>query len=121
MYRFETSPFIPIALSVSLTASGSTVAGEMYNLTCTIIELENINGGAQVLVLEWVGPNGDTITTESNDVSPGSTTTTGDTTVSTLTFDPLKISQVGLYACRAVITSLNQERTVSFNVTVQSE
>ena len=55
----------------------------MYSLTCTIAQLENITAELQPLV-EWVGPGGETITSNSNGISFENATTSGDTTTSVL-------------------------------------
>ncbi|KAL5486424.1 hypothetical protein EMCRGX_G018896 [Ephydatia muelleri] len=94
------------AQAVSITASGSPVAGQMYTLTCTGALVGNASIVSTTMWRNAVGgvPTGNDIT-----VSGG-----------TLTFNPLRTSHGGQYTCLSTLTySFNSTATNMTYVIVQ--
>ena len=96
MSHSPSAPLAPASLQVEITTSGGdTVAGELYTLTCTVTVPDDLSG---TLTAEWTGDNGKTGFTE------GTAMTSGRVTTLTLTFDPLRDSQDGMYTCMAAFS-----------------
>jgi hypothetical protein len=87
-------------------SSGTTAAGESYNLQCTV----TVTGSTDQPMITWLkGPMNNMITS--------GVMTTGST--STLTFNPLAASHAGTYTCRATLGSAMD--SASRTIIVQSE
>ena len=105
---------------VTVTGSGSSIAGTPLGLTCNVIL-------AQVLrerpVIEWVQPNGTKI--ENGTLEDVSVFSSSPSTTLTLIFPPLHIHHGGIYWCRASVmdsdASLFLSANSSYNLFVQSE
>ena len=93
-------------ITVSISTSGSTTAGEAYSLVCSITVTESTN----LTIITWIDPMNNTV------LSDRITTTAASIT---LTFNPLTASHAGVYTCRAASGGEIQADTES--VTIQSE
>ena len=101
-YKLLTHPVIPDDFAVSIsTISMSTLAGQMFNLTCTVT---TVDGLQNVPTVEWLDAGGRQVTT-GGDVAVGSAVTLGTTTTLALRFSPLRVSHGGEFTCRAALTS----------------
>ena len=92
----------PNAITTSVSRSGTARAGSIYNLTCTVSK--TVDGLINSPTATWtIGRVGETVVNGNGiDVS----TMTNDTTsISTLTFDPLRTSHDGRYNCDGTLTS----------------
>ena len=103
---------------MSITSTASPVAGTNYTITCSVTLTEGLSGFPEVM---WLTSDGQEI------VSEGDTTVYGPLTSGTITnlilgFDPLRISNEGLYTCFATFspvilsTELNSSDTVFIDV-----
>ena len=77
------------------TSGGDTAAGEQYTLTCTVTVPDGLSC---TLTVVWTGDEGMTGVTE------GTAETSGRVTTLTLTFNPLRDSQDGVYTCMATFS-----------------
>ena len=93
-------------ITVSISTSGSTTAGEAYSLVCSITVTESTN----LTIITWIDPMNNIV------LSDRITTTAASIT---LTFNPLIASHAGVYTCRAASGGEIQADTES--VTIQSE
>ncbi len=66
-------------------------AGSPYSLTCTI----NVAGAD----IEWTGPDGNPLVSTTR-IDVGASQTSGQTTNSTVTFNPVITGDTGRYTCR---------------------
>ena len=114
--------FIRIAdgspLSVAISPSGSTTAGETYSLTCSATlhsknpSLPDPNIPSPTF--EWFfGPNGNDPLLSG--LTPTPTVLSGGTYTSTLQFSPLSPSHTGNYTCRLGAASLVNSAVVIVN------
>ena len=115
MFQLITVPDPP---RITVHASGSSIAGETYSLTCTVSLEQELR---QSPVIEWIRPDGRVIESGTIvDVSLSSSPTT-----MTLLFSPLHTSHGGTYWCRATVTDAAAKIVImnssSVNVTVQSK
>ena len=102
-----TSP--PPMLTVSITPSGTSTAGEAYSLVCSV----TVTGSTDTPTITWLDPM-------DNQVPSEMVSTTGS--MSTLTFSPLSTSHAGTYTCRATVGEQMQSNTSEVvDVTVQGE
>ena len=90
----------PTALAASVSRSGIARARMTYNLTCTVSK--TVDGLINSPAATW--------TTRGEEVTNGdgiavSTMTNDITSISTLTFDPLRTSHNGIYSCVGTLTS----------------
>ena len=112
-----TDPNPPI---VTIGASGTSIAGETYNLTCTV-SLEQVL--RQSPVIEWIGPDGRVI--ENGTLVDVSLSSSSPSTIMSLLFSPLHTSHEGRYWCRATVIDTDAKIEItnnsSTNVTVQSK
>lgn len=98
-----------VVLMASVNSSGSTTAGEMLTLVCTITRAVNVVGS---LSLQWIGPDGETVVSMGQ-VVVGSPTTSGAATALTLQFTTLLTSHGGEYRCQANLVSQDVMYTIS--------
>ena len=106
-----TSEATPTVTGVSITASGTSTAGETFRLMCTV----TVTGSNDQLMITWLmGPMDNVINTNADGVT---VVTTGS--MSTLTFNPLSASHAGTYTCRATLGSAVD--SASTTITVQSK
>ena len=115
LFRLITVPDPP---RITVDASGTSIAGETYSLTCTVSLEQELRESP---VIEWIGPDGGVIENGTPvDVSLNSSSTT-----MTLLFSPLHTSHGGTYWCRATVTDTAAKIVImnssSVNVTVQSK
>ena len=97
---------------ITFSESGTGVAGDTFSVTCTV----DVGRLADV---QWIYPNGDTITNSSG-IVVGSPMRVGNITNLTLTFNPLLTSHRGQYTCHSVVTALS-EQNESRSITVKCE
>ena len=106
-----------VGVTASITASDTNIAGEMYNLVCSI----TVIGSALQPTITWLD-DGVQITSLSDSSRTVSATISDVSNMhsSTLVFDPLSASHAGTYTCRAEIASLSVsgERTFTVQVNV---
>ena len=105
---------------IYIHSSGASTAGQAYILICTATVVENL---IVEPTLEWLDT--DRRVVGGNDITVGSSVTTGTNTTLILTFDPLHTSHGGKYTCRASINisaiSLSNSNDLDSDVVVQSE
>ena len=89
------------APQLEIRTAGISTAGRTYTLTCTAVVVENLVVEPTVA---WRFFNRSTIV-GGNGISAGSPMTSGNTTTLTLTFDRLRNSHAGQYACSANVTA----------------
>ena len=107
----------PQVITVSTDVQGSSVAGDEYSITCTV--MEDIEGLTNSPTLQWVDPDGNIVSGEVITVNE----TTDMSATQTLTFGPLRTSDRGDYTCQAMLVSPpgDIEDSAIQRVTVQSE
>ena len=94
---------------------GPFIAGQSYNLTCTVT-LENAAGTPSV---EWLDPNNNPLHNNGN-ITVGDTVTVHCSTyTTTLHFTTLRTSHGGQYSCQATLGVVNN--TAAVNITVLSK
>ena len=101
-------------VAVSITASGTNTAGEIYSLVCFV----TVTGSTEQPSITWLDDDGQIASAPSITVSP-TTSDGGDGYSTTLTFDPLATSHTGTYTCRAAV--VGEIQTDTEVITVQSE
>ena len=93
---------VPDDFTVSVSPSNASIlAGQMFNLTCTVRTVEGLQNMPTV---EWLDETSTRVTTE-GDITVGSPMTSGTTTTLALVFSPLRVSHGGEFTCRANLTS----------------
>ena len=106
--------------SVTITSSGSSIAGDTRSLTCDVTLAQDLR---ERPVIEWVWPNGTKI--ENGTLEGVSVFSSSPSTTLTLTFAHLRTSYGGIYWCKASVTdsdaSLFISTNSSYSLTVQSE
>ena len=117
-----TNAVVPDDFTVSIsTSSASILAGQMFNLTCTV---RTVDGLQNVPTVEWLDETGTRVTT-GGDITVGSAMTSGTMTKLTLTFSPIVVSHGGEFTCRANITSpappLELTKSAEWDLIVDSE
>ena len=107
----------PTALSVSIEATGDTIAGEIYTIEC----IASLSDGIQSTpFFTWLDSNNSTVVNNNNIV-------VGPPTASSLplVFQVLTVSLSGQYTCQATLYSLALERplivSTSIHLDVQSK
>ena len=96
---------------MSITVSGSPIAGENYTLECSA-------GNSQVQSFQWLGPPDGRTPIAENSPRPSISSTS---TLSQLQFVPLQQSDNGSYSCSATVdgeTLLSDSVNVRVNGTV---
>ena len=114
LFLLSASLVPPQVITVSIEVQGSSVAGDEYSITCTV--MEDIEGLTNSPTLRWVGPDGNTVS--------GEVVTMNETTATqTLRFGPLRTSDGGNYTCQVMLVSPpgDIEDSAIQTVTVQSE
>ena len=110
------------AISVSTHKSGSLVAGEMYTLTCAVVEL--IDGLTGMPTLQWINSEDSPLVT-GDGITVSELNSTDTSATLTLVFNPLRTSHGGKYICRAMLESPPVEGGIVDSITetviVQSE
>ena len=102
-------------LDIIITHGSPFIAGQSYNLTCTIT-LENATGTPTV---EWLDPTYRPLP-NSSDITVGTTVTVHCSTYTTiLHFTTLRTSHSGQYSCQATLGGVNN--TAAVNITVPSK
>lgn len=96
MYFYSSYSYYNTVLFASVSAEGSSIAGESLTVICSITRVNDIVGNVTV---QWIGPGG-TQVISSESVTVGAPTTTGATTSSSLQFSALRASSGGQYTCR---------------------
>ena len=105
----------PVSISVSITPSGTNVAGETYSLECSA----TVTGSTDQPTITWLN-SGAQIMSDATRMVSATTMNAGDGGYSsTLTFNPLAASHAGTYTCRAMVGEAVQSETME--VTVESE
>ena len=84
------------AISIVTSVSGTSIAGEMYSLMCTV--QEEILGLTGVPEVVWMDSNGNVM--EGDDL-----TVMSSNGVSTVTFSPLRPSHADTYTCTGSLSS----------------
>ena len=104
------------ALDIMISHDGGPfIAGQSYNLTCTVT-LEN---ATRTPTVGWLDPNNNPLHSRS-EITVGDTVTVNCSTyTSTLHFTALRTSDGGQYSCQATLGALNTIAAV--NITVQSK
>ena len=102
-----------LGISVS-NDGGSFIAGQSYNLTCTVT-LENT---ADTPTVEWLGPNSNPLS-NSSDITVERLRVNNFTYTTTLHFTTLRTSHGGQYSCQVTLGSVNN--TAAMNITVLSK
>ena len=115
-------PVVPDDFAVSISTSSMPVlAGQMFNLTCTVT---TVDGLQNVPTAEWLDASGHEVTT-GGDIIVDSAVTLGTTTTLALRFSPLRVSHGGEFTCRAALTSpappLHLTKSAEWDVIVDSE
>ena len=105
---------------VAITPTGTSTAGSMYTLTCTVTVVENLVAQPTV---EWLDSDSMTVMSGS-DITVGSVMRSGSMSTLTLEFNPLHTSHGGQYTCRATINIPNivtdLSNSAAMNIIVQS-
>ena len=111
---------VPSLPSIFIDASGTSIAGETYSLTCTV-SLEQVL--RQSPIIEWIGPDGRVI--ENGKIVDVSLWSSSPSTTMTLLFSRLRTSHRGIYWCRASVrdtaASINIMNNSSAAIIVQSK
>ena len=117
LFLLSASLVPPQVITVSIEVQGSSVAGDEYSITCTV--MEDIAGLTNSPTLRWVDPDGNIVNGEVVTVNE----TTDMSATQTLTFGPLRTSDGGNYSCQAMLVSPpgDIEDSAIQTVTVQSE
>ena len=109
---------VPDPPRVTVDASGTSIAGETYSLTCTVSLEQELR---QSPVIELIGPDGGVM----ENGTPVDVSLSSSPTTMTLLFFPLHTSHGGIYWCRATVIDTNAGIDIinnsSANVTVQSK
>ena len=87
-------------ISATVSSSGIARAGMVYDLTCTVSK--TVDGLINSPTATWT--TGGVAITNGNGIII-STITDATSSISTLTFDPLRTLHDGLYTCNGVLTS----------------
>ena len=112
--------------TVTVTDEGVSTAGfSGYTLICNTNREQDLPSSSTLMV-QWLGPDGNTITTGNGFTIIGTQGPSNDITLtSRLTFSNLLTSQAGLYTCRTLLTipGTAVDHTVEHNfaVTVKRE
>ena len=102
LFLLVTNAVVPDDFTVSIsTSNASILAGQMFNMTCTVRTVEGLQN---VPTVEWLDEAGNRVTT-GRDITVGSAMTSGTMTTLALVFSPLRVSHGGEFTCRASITS----------------
>ena len=99
---------------VSISSSGSAIAGESYSLTCsaTLVDPIPLPSNIPTPNFEWFfGPNGDASLPFG--IAPPVTIESGNTFTSTLHFSTMSQSYSGMYTCRLGAGSLANSTTIN--------
>ena len=95
-----------IAISVSITASGTSTAGQTYRLMCSA----NVTGSTDQTTFTWLHNS-------SNITSDICRMDTGDGSYSSnLTFSPLSVSHAGTYTCKVTAGGVTETQTIILTV-----
>ena len=89
------------SLAIVITSSGKNIAGEKYNLTCTV----KINGSSDIPNISW-----------NNSVSDESIFKDNGTYSSVLYFHPLFFSDQGVYKCWTKVADITDIQTYYLTV-----
>ncbi len=91
----------PDAISATVSGTGLPVAGSEFNFSCTV---ETVPGFATMPTAEWRDADGRIVVT-GGDITIQSSSPSNRITVITLTFDPVKATDVGRYTCIGSLTT----------------
>ena len=92
----------------SVSAEGSSVAGEPLTLMCSVTRVNNVTGN---IVVQWIGPDGTQLTSNGS-VTVGVPTVSGATTTISVRFSALYTSNAGQYTCQGELVSSDLMYTV---------
>lgn len=95
-------PPSPVMVLINPSIAGTQVAGSAYTLSC--IALKSVSGLTQTAQIQWMGPNGAPLATNSN-IVVASAVTGSLTTTQNITFNSLFTSDAGVYTCRSTLSS----------------
>ena len=98
---------------ITISESGTGIAGDTFNVTCIV------DVSVHPLV-QWIYPNGDTVTNSSG-IVVGSPVTVGNITNLTLMFNPLLTSHRGQYICQSRVVAASSMQSENTNITVECE
>lgn len=107
----------PNPIENSINSDGPSVAGYNFTLTCTVMSIEGL-GTPNVL---WVDAEGYPANS-TDDILLGDLMTSGQITTRNLYFDPIRISDEGIYTCISTLYSpsldshLNSSASYELNV-----
>ena len=104
---------------VTISSSGSSIAGESYSLTCsaTLVDPVPLPSNIPTPTFEWFfGPNGNA--SFPSGTVPMATVQTFNTFSSTLQFSLLSQSHSGMYACRLGVGILSNSATITVQGTI---
>ena len=94
---------------------GPFIAGQSYNLTCTV----TLKNTTRTPTVEWLDPNNNPLRSNS-DITVGDIVTVNCSTyITALQFTILHTSHSGQYSCQATLGAVNN--TAAVNITVQSK
>ena len=99
LYCFLPSTAFTAAV-VTITTTGSAIAGEMLTLTCRVTVVEGLTVQPDV---EWLDSVGSAVTSGMNDVTIGNVMINSRESTIGLKFSTLRTSHGGQYTCRATI------------------
>ena len=101
------------SVHVMITTSGSPTVGEMYTLECSVF------GSMDQPTIIWLDDDSSEITSSDSTrmVSTLTTMNPGGSHSSTLTFNPLSASDIGMFMCRVTLGDVIQ--TISMDITVK--
>ena len=103
-------------LDITISQDGGPfIAGQSYNLTCTVT-LENLAG---IPTAEWLDPNNNPLDNNSDLTVEDTVTVNCSTYTTTLQFTTLRTSHGGQYSCQATLGGVNN--TAAVNITVLSK
>ena len=94
--------FLAASRAIEITSSGNNVAGEKYNLICTIV----ISGSSDVPSISW----------NSSRMSYEIVSNGNGTYLNILHFDPLSFLDQGTYTCLVKIADITDIQTYHFTV-----
>ena len=89
------------AITVSVASTALPVAGNNYTISCSVTLTNGLSGFPQVI---WLNSEGQEILSE-GDTTVYGPLTSGLITTLILEFDPLRVSDEGLYTCYAEYSS----------------
>jgi len=97
-----------LVLAVSVNVSGNATVGELFTLTCSVTQVENITGLATI---QWMGPDGNPVV-DKGPIIVGTAEKKERVVTSSLKFNPLFTSHGGEYTCQGSLVSQSDTYTI---------